>query len=71
MEKFTEALRRSIEDCGLSRYAISRKTGIAESSLSRFLRGERGLSSESIDVLMEFLGMEARPRRRPNKGRGT
>ena len=64
MEKFSEQLRRAILDCEVSRYAISRKTGVAESVLSRFVRGEQGLSSGSIDSLMEFLGLEVRPRRR-------
>jgi transcriptional regulator with XRE-family HTH domain len=68
MEKFTEVLRRAILECGESRAAISRETGIAESILSRFVRGERGLSSESIDALIEFLGMEIRPRRRRKGG---
>ena len=64
MEKFSEQLRRAILDCGISRHAISRETGVAESILSRFIRGERGLSSGSIDPLMEFLGLEVRPRRK-------
>ena len=64
MEKFTDQLRRAILDCGQSRYAISQKAGVAESILSRFVRGERGLSSDSIDSLMEFLGLEVRPRRK-------
>jgi transcriptional regulator with XRE-family HTH domain len=65
MEKFTDTLRREILDCGLSRYAISQRAGVSESILSRFVRGERGLSSESIDSLVEFLGLEVRPRRKP------
>jgi transcriptional regulator with XRE-family HTH domain len=64
MEKFTHILRQAILDCEVSRYAISRRTGVAESTLSRFVRGERGLSSESIDALMEFLRLEVRPRRK-------
>jgi hypothetical protein len=66
MERFTEQLRRAILHDGRSRYAISRESGIDEAVLSRFVRGERGLSSETIDVLMEFLGLglEIRPRRK-------
>jgi hypothetical protein len=68
MEKFTEILRRAILDCSLSRYAIGREAGIDEAVLSRFVRGERGLSSASIDKLVEFLGLEVRPRRRRRGG---
>lgn len=68
MEKFTDQLRRAILECGQSRYAICQRTGVAESILSRFVRGERGLSSDSIDPLMQFLGLKIRPRRK-RKGR--
>jgi hypothetical protein len=70
MEKFTDQLRRAILDSGRTRYAIGRESGVAESVLSRFVRGERGLSSESIDVLMEYLGLEIRPQRKA-RGRKT
>jgi transcriptional regulator with XRE-family HTH domain len=70
METFSDQLRRAILDSGLTRYVISRETGVAESVLSRFVRGERGLSTESIDPLMEFLGLEIRPRRKARR-RGT
>jgi transcriptional regulator with XRE-family HTH domain len=64
MEKFTETLRRAINDCGMNRRKIAQRTGVTDSILSRFVRGERGLSSASIDVLMEFLELEVRPRRK-------
>jgi hypothetical protein len=64
---FTDQLRRAILDSGLTRYRISQETGIAESVLSRFVHGERGLNSDSIDRLMDCLGLEIRPRRRKRK----
>ena len=64
---FTDQLRRAIVDSGLTRYRISQESGIAESVLSRFIHGERGLNSDSIDRLMDFLGLEIRPRRRKRK----
>jgi hypothetical protein len=64
MEKFTETLRRAIIGCGMNRHAISQQTGLTDSILSRFVRGGRGISSTSIDVLMEFLELEVRPRRK-------
>jgi hypothetical protein len=64
METFSEQLRRAINDCGRSRYEISQRTGIAESILSRFIHRERGLSLKSVDVLMQFLGLEIRPHRK-------
>jgi len=64
MENFSEKLRRAIADCGRSRYEISKETGIAESILSRFVHGERGLSLQSVDKLVGFLGMDVRHRKR-------
>jgi hypothetical protein len=64
MENFTDSLRRAITDSGMTRYRISQESGIAESILSRFVRGERGLNSDSIDRLMACLELEIRPKRR-------
>jgi hypothetical protein len=68
MDTFTDQLRRAVIDSGVSRYRISVESGIAESVLSRFVRGERGLNSDSIDRLMECLGLEIRPRRKRKDG---
>jgi predicted transcriptional regulator len=57
-ETFTERLRQAIRDSGMTRYAISVQTGIAQSTLCKFLQGERGMSLESVDQLMECLGLE-------------
>jgi hypothetical protein len=56
-------LRRSIRESGKSRYAISCETGIDQATLSRFLRGG-GLSLDTVDKLMNVLGLEVRPRRK-------
>jgi transcriptional regulator with XRE-family HTH domain len=66
-EPFSESLRRAIRDCGMTRYAISVRTGVAQSTLSRFMKGERGLSLSAIDRLMDALGLEIRPRKRRGK----
>jgi predicted transcriptional regulator len=61
---FSETLRQAVRDSELTRYAISQRTGIAQSTLCKFIQGERGLSLESIDLLMDVLGLEAKPRRK-------
>jgi transcriptional regulator with XRE-family HTH domain len=67
-ELFSERLRRAIRECGMTRYAISVKTGIDQATLSRFMKGERGLSLSAIDKLMGALGLEIRPRRKRKDG---
>ena len=51
---------------GVSRYRISRATGISQSALSRFMAGEqpRGLTLASLDALAPFLEVQVRPRKR-------
>lgn len=57
MTTVTDKLRREVERCGQSRYAISKATGIPASVLSRFVAGGRGLRSENIDRLCDYLGL--------------
>ena len=59
---FSETLRQAVRDSETTRYAISQRTGIAQSTLCKFIQGERGLSLDSIDRLMDALGLEIRPR---------
>ena len=55
---FTEQLRKAIREIGMIRYAISVQTGIAQSTLCKFVQGERGMSLDSVDRLMDSLGLE-------------
>ena len=56
-------LRAELAKTGESRYSISHKTGIAEPILCRFVSGERGLSTESAERLLEHFGYEIRKRK--------
>ncbi len=53
-----EQLQQAITDSGLSRYAICKATGIAQSVMSRFMAGTQGLTLDSADKLAQFLGYE-------------
>ncbi len=63
-----EQLKDAIENSGLSHYALSCASGIRQSTLSRFMSGERGLSFESAARLADALGLELRPRKSRRKG---
>jgi hypothetical protein len=52
---FSDELRRSIEQSELTRYEISKQTGIAQSILSRFVNQGAGLSMDSINRLCDCL----------------
>jgi transcriptional regulator with XRE-family HTH domain len=59
-------LRRAIQRSGESRYAIAQETGVNQSTLSRFVQGS-GLSSENLDRVAEYLGLELKPKRKGGK----
>ncbi len=42
----------------MTRYEISKQTGIDKASLSRFVHGERGLSDKAINLIGELLNLE-------------
>jgi transcriptional regulator with XRE-family HTH domain len=58
--RLTDQLRQIIENCGQTRYAISKATGISEPTLARLVSGERFLSPDALDTLGEYLGLELR-----------
>ena len=53
----TEQLQRAIRDCGMSRYELWQRTGVAQEALSRFMATGYGLSLRSIDKLAPTLGL--------------
>ena len=65
--RLSDQIRRAIKSCGLSRYRIAAEADVAESSLSRFLAKEHGLTTETLDRIAEVLGLEV-VCRGPRKG---
>lgn len=57
MASVTATLRAALEQCGQTRYAVSKATGIPESTLSRFVAGRKPLRGENIDKLAYYLGL--------------
>jgi transcriptional regulator with XRE-family HTH domain len=58
----SQTLLKAIERAGVTRYRISRDTGIEESALSRFVSGKRGLGLDSADALARYFNLELRPK---------
>jgi len=58
MKPLSEQLRDAIEKSGVSRYEISKATGVSQCSLSKFvLRQRPGLSFDAMDRVGEYLGL--------------
>jgi plasmid maintenance system antidote protein VapI len=55
---FGDQIRQAIRDADCSCYAIWQATGIDQAVLSKFLKGERGMSLESIDKVAHFLDLQ-------------
>ena len=66
-DPLTEQLRKAIDDSGLTRYRISKETGVSESTLSQFYNGNRGLSMEALNALGDCLQLTIHLGRKPDK----
>jgi transcriptional regulator with XRE-family HTH domain len=60
----SERLRSAIRSADVTRYRIAQEAGVAESVLSRFMRGERGLDLTSVDRLASYLCLDLLPAKR-------
>ena len=63
-ESFTEQLRRAIRESEMSRYALWQATGVDQGTLSKFLSGQHGLSLDSVDKLVDVLGLTLTSRKK-------
>jgi transcriptional regulator with XRE-family HTH domain len=64
MAKVSDALRKAIIASGIPLLRIEQETGVHRGSLSRFVRGERGLQLAVVDTLAAYLKLELRKWRR-------
>lgn len=56
-----EQIRQAIKDNDKSPYRIAIDTEISQPLLTRFINGKRGISLDTADKLIEYLGLELRP----------
>jgi predicted transcriptional regulator len=62
MEKtILDILKHELETCGLSRFEISRQTGIDQTSLFRIFHGG-SCKVETADILLKFFGYDVKRR---------
>lgn len=62
-------LREAIQNDSRSLNGLARVAKLSPIQLSRFVRGERGLTTPAVDALCEVLGLELRRTKRQTKGR--
>lgn len=64
MSKVLNEIRKAIKSSGMSRYALSKATGIDQAQLSKLMSGQGGLSIASLEKLVEHLDLEIVIRKR-------
>ena len=69
MSKVLNEIRKAIKTAPMSRYAISKATGIDQAQLARLMAGQEGLSIASLERLVDCLGLEIVIRPKGKKGR--
>lgn len=67
----TQAIVGAIKASDETPGAIAKGAGVARSQLSRLLSGERGLNTETVEKLAEYLGLQISigPKPKARKGR--
>ncbi len=67
-QTISSQLRNEILKARLTRYRISKDTGVAASMLSRFINAKNGLDLATVDRLCTYFALELR-HIKPRKGR--
>ncbi len=63
--KLSDQVRKAIEDSGETRYQIAKNADLDDTTLCRFMSGERGLSMKVLDALAEYLELSIVSNRKP------
>ena len=64
-----EQLRDAIRNSGLSRYRLSKLTGVSDGLLANFVNCKRSVTMTTAAKLAEALGLELTPAKRARKER--
>ena len=71
MGQLTKAIAEAVKASDQTPYAIAKGAGVARSQLSRLLSGERGMTTDTIERLADYLGLRItiEPKGKTTKGR--
>lgn len=67
MKRLSEQLREAIVRASVTRYEISKETGVDQAALSKFVLGQRGISVQAMDAVGLYLGLTITTNRRPRR----
>jgi DNA-binding phage protein len=68
--ELVSAIQETLWNRGVSQAELARQTGLSEAAISRFLKRQRECNFETIDRILDVLGLEIviRPRRTRKDG---
>lgn len=71
MGQLTNAIAAAVRASDETPYAIAKGAGVARSQLSRMMRGESGMTADTIERLADYLGyrITIEPKAKTRKGR--
>jgi len=67
MNMIKQSLLDEIKKRGISARRLSMETGIDRLSLTRFINGSHSIRLEKAGILLEYFGLEIRPKRKRSK----
>jgi hypothetical protein len=67
MNMIKQSLLDEIKKRGISARRLSMETGIDRLSLTRFINGSHSIRLEKAGILLEYFGLELRPKRKRSK----
>ena len=70
MGQLTKAIAAAVKASDQTPYAIAKGAGVARSQLSRMMRGESGMTADTIERLADYLGLRItiEPKGKTRKG---
>ncbi|MBU6414246.1 MAG: helix-turn-helix domain-containing protein [Planctomycetes bacterium] len=71
MSGIGSSMRQQLRSSVKSRYRISRESGIAQSQISRFLKGESTITIDTADRLADAMGFRIRLVKQSERRKGT
>ena len=71
MGQLTKAIAAAVRVSDETPYAIAKGAGVARSQLSRMMRGQSGMTADTIERLADYLGLRItiEPKGKTTKGR--
>ena len=71
MGQITKAMTAAVKASDQTPCAIAKGAGVARSQLSRIMRGQSGMTADTIERLADYLGLEIiiRPKSRRRKAK--